>query len=363
MNIIDTIKRFFLKFRGYISENNDGLIPEKQPKKGWVFGNVIKILNKLKDWIPLLPIDELQKKFGLETMNCVPNSGSNVCDMIMNHKIENNLISKDNLEWLKDPLGNGTCSYIVDGKFNSNERVLGKLSFTSHNGNTGSRLFGAMKNYGLVPESAWPWTDSNINTWEEYFATIPQWIKNLGYEFKRRFPIRYYIVHRADFGEALQESPLQVYVDGRYNIRGGVLQYSSRMSTHAVALVKEDEKYYYIYDSYEPFIKKVVKNYPFYTGQNMYNGQKYSYGYKVNILENIIKKKMIKTIKQKNQKEVYAIDLEAGTLNSFGGWGSYKKFLDAKWCEPFLEVEEKYAYLRQAYGKGFVKGSEVGIIK
>lgn len=351
--MLNWIKKVLLKFKGYNAKGNDGFVPYKPKAKDWVFGGA-EILNPEGDWISYLPEDEYQRRFNLETMSCVTFSACNVCEIFLNFKKEKSLISDVNLKWLKD---NG---YIVNDKFNFSDRYIALLSFTSKNGNTGSKVFGTIHNYGLIPESMFPWT-SEDDTWNEYHdrTKITQEMKNMGYEFKRRFPMNYEIVYRQDFESALKESPLQVYVDGYYTIRNGVLQFSNRMSSHAVV----KPKLHKIYDSYEPFLKEVVSNYPYWAGQNTYTGEKYSYGYKVKFNENIIKKKMITTIKQKNQAEIYGVDVEVGEINAFGGWGSYKKFLDAKWCEPFLEVENKYSYLKEKYDKSFVKGKEIGVIE
>jgi hypothetical protein len=72
---------------------------------------------------------------------------------------------------------------------------------------------------------------------------------------------------------------------------------------------------------------------------------------------------MIEVIQQKNEAEYYAVDVKAGTINGFGGWESYLKFLNAEWCEDVLEVDEKYSYLREKYGKKFIKGERIGVIK
>lgn len=359
MNILEQLKIWLLKAKGY--KPLDGFIPERKSPKAWVFGASGKILNESKMYLDYLPTDEYQKRFNVESMSCVSFSSVNVNEItiLFKKKLNNNEISPDNLQWLED---NGY--FDENGNINFSDRYIALMSFTSRNGNTGARVFGTIKNFGLIPESMFPWNPED-NTWDKYHdrSKITQEMKNMGFEFKRRFPIEYYVVYRNDFDDALKESPLQVYVNGNYRIINGVLQYNNSMSNHAVCLVGSDENYWYIYDSYEPFLKKVVKNYPFWTGQNMYTGQKFSYGYKVNILENIIKKKMIKTIKQKNQAEHYLVDEKAGTINAFGGWESYQKFLWAGWCEPVLEVDEKYSYLRQKYGKKFVKGQEVGVIK
>lgn len=365
MKILEWIKILLLKSRGYIPM--DGLIPEKPPKKVRMFGGVIdpkrnRIIEILKErggWKPFLSIftDEQQRQKGLETMRCTIQGEIAKISALFNLCIEYKLFDESNIQWLKD------TGYIVDGKVNFSERYIAKLSFTSKNGNIDSRVLATIHHNGLVPESMCKWEDW-MDTWNEYYTDISkELIYNVGYEFKKRFPFFYKLVYVPEFKDALETtSPIGTYVDGYYKIVNGVVQYSDRMSNHKISLFDITD-FNDIQDSYNPFVKKFVKNYPFYAGQNPYTGDKYSYGYKITFLENIIKKKMITTIKQKNQPDIYGIDSEAGTMNSFGGWDSYKKFLDAKWCEPFLEVDNKYTYLREKYGKKFVKGSRIGVIK
>jgi len=352
MNILEQFKIWILKSRGY--KALDGYIPSPLDKNGWVFGGTTNILNQSGDWIQDLPTEEHQKKYSVETMSCISFGSCNAAETLLNFKIKKELISEDNLLWLQD---NG---YISSGNVNFSDRFIALLSWTTKNGNIASKVMGTIKNYGLIPESMFPWNPED-NTWDKYHdkSKITQAMKNMGYEFKRRFPMEYHIVYRADFEEALKESPIIAFVDGYYKFKNGVLQYSNRMSNHCIMIPKLN----HIFDSYAPFLKQIVPNYPYYTGQNFYTRKKYSYGYKIKFNENIIKKKMIEVIKQQNQADYYLVDVEAGTINSFGGWDSYKKFLNAKWCEEVLEVKEKYAYLREKYGKSFVKGSRIGVIK
>jgi len=370
--ILEFIKILILKSRGY--KPFDGLIPEKPPKKALMFGGVVdpkrkrimEIIKERDGWKSFLSIfiDEQQRQKGLETMRCTTQGLIAMAQALFNLCVEYKLFSKSNIEWLRNPLKDNSYSYFdKNGKINFSERHIAKLSFTSKNGNLDSKVLATAHHYGLVPESMCKWEDW-MDSWNEYYTDITQAVINVGYEFKKRFPFFFKLIYVPEFEEALETtSPVGTYVYGGYVIRNGVVQYSDRMSNHKICLYDRSDLND-IQDSYKPFLKKFVKNYPFYAGQSMYTGKKYSYGYKITFLENIIiKKKMIKVIKQNNQAEYYAIDEEAGEINGFGGWESYVKFLNAKWCEEVLEVKNKYLYLKEKYGKSFKKGLRIGVIK
>ena len=363
--ILESIRILFLRTRGY--RPLDGSIPEAPPKKVRMFGGVvdpkrtriIEILKERGGFKPFLSIfnNEQQRQKGLETMRCTIQGELAKISAVFNLCIEYKLFDESNIKWLKD------TGYIVNGKFNSSERYIAKLSFTSKNGNLDSRVLATIHQNGLVPESMCKWEDW-MKTWNQYYCPIDkELIYNIGYEFKKRFEFYYKLVYVPEFKDALETtSPIGTYVDGYYKIVNGVVQRSNRMSNHKICLYGIDDLNR-VQDSYVPFEKKFVKDYPFFAGSNFYTGKKYSYGYKITFLENIIKKKMIKTIKQKNRAEIYAIDEEGGKLFHIGGEGSYKIFKDSLKFEPHLEVDNILLYLKSKYKKSFTKCERIGVMK
>lgn len=334
----------------------DGYIPSLLPKKAWRFSGVKKIINENADWRSYKPKDEKQNQYGLETMSCVSQSTCRAVASNLNLQIEKGDISQDGIAWL---MSNGYLD--EDGKINFSDRGLAKMSFTTTNGNIADKVWNTLRTKGLIPESKWSWKDANINDWNEYYCDIPEELLLLGYEFKKRFTIDFEAVDKSEFAQTLYQSPLQVFVYGGYTVSNGIYQYSEAMSNHAIVMYHIDD-FNYLNDSYEPFDKRFVKNYPFYSGSSMFTGKKYSYGYTHIIKENIIKENNMIVIKQQGEAGYYAVDVKKGEIHEFGGWDSYIKFLNANWCEPVLEVEEKYSYLKSKFGKDFVKGQRMGLI-
>ncbi len=332
----------------------DGFIPSRLKKEDWLFFGIQEVINPTRKWINYKAQDELQKQIGLETMSCVNQGYCRGYAALMNFLISINKIDESNIDWLRE---NGY--FDNNGKLNFSDRAIAKLSGTTRNGNSAQKVAQTIRDYGLIPENRWTFT-SDMDLWEEYYAPIPDELLTLGYEFKKRFETQYLAVSRNNFEQALYESPVIVFVDGYYQVVNGIYQDTGNMSNHCVCLMSIDDLNN-INDSYNPFDKRFVKDYPFYSSQNMF-GIKSSNGYQLKIVENIINNNIMEVIKQKNDPEYYAVDVEAGTINAFGGWESYVKFLQAKWCSPVIEVDSKFNYLKDKYHKDFVKGDRIGVI-
>jgi len=317
---------------------NDGLKRYYPKKKNWVFGRVSdssNIINLSGDYRDCLPSEEKQRQYGLELMLCVSGSANNTEESILiNYLMKNNKLHPSTVKFLKDN------NYLdSNGKVNLNDWFLAKTSFTTKNGNTGNKVFAARRKFGAIPESMRPWTP-DLNTWNKFYVKPERKHYAMGEEYNKRLILNNEIVYKDDFGEALKESPLQVYVDGHYKVRGGIYQNSNRLATHAVALVYQDDNYNYIFDTYPPFLKKFVRDYNFYTVRNFWTGKKISYGYKVKITEQIIDKFMIKTIKERHNPRIYLIDEVGKQLYHIGGMVFYSIAKEANWIQPFYEVDK-----------------------
>lgn len=315
---------------------NDGLKRHYPKKKEWIFGGVKDdVLNESGDWRGFLPSEEKQRQYSLDLMACVSCSCNNVEESIMiNFLLANNKLHISNVNFLKD---NGYLD--ENGKANLNDWFLAKTSFTTKRGNTGGKVFGARRKFGAIPESMRPWT-SDLNTWNKFYVNPERKHYAMGEEYNKRFILNNELVYKKDFKEALKESPPQVYVDGHYKVRGGIYQNSNRLATHAVALVYIDDDYYYIFDTYPPFLKKFVRDYNFYTVTNFWTGKKLSYGYKVKITEQIIDKFMIKTIKERHNPKIYLIDEVGKQLYHIGSMDFYAIAKAAQWIQSFYEINK-----------------------
>ena len=333
----------------------DGYIPSLPPKKAWMFAGVQQVINDKADWRPFKTTDEKQNQYGLETMSCVSQSACRSTSSNFNLQISKGMISDDGVAWL---ISNGY--FDENGKINFSDRALAKMSSTSQNGNNADRVWNTIYSKGLIPESKWNWKDKNVDDWNEYYCNIPAELLLLADEFRKRFTINFRAVDKSEFAQTLYQSPLQVFVYGSYSVSNGIYQYSGNMSNHAIVMYHIDD-FNHLNDSYDPFDKKFVKNYPFYSGSSCL-GKKHSYGYTHTIKENIIKENKMIVIKQVGEADYYAVDVKNGEISKFDSWESYVKFLKANWCDSVIEVDNKFTYLKEKFGKDFIEIGRMGLI-
>lgn len=151
------------------------------------------VLVESGQWDKFLPDEETQYNNLFDCYGCVTFSGLNGVETLFNLFISLGMISEKNLQWLKD---NKYIDYRT-GKINFADRFTAKMSGTTSNGNSLGAVADSARNHGLVPESAWPWPTTikdsmtRAEKWAIYYADIPQSVKDLGLEFKKRFDIAY----------------------------------------------------------------------------------------------------------------------------------------------------------------------------
>jgi len=236
-----------------------GFIPEPVVGEDYLFGvsaidNFIKV--ESGDWTPYLPKSEKQRQ-GFESMCCTNFSSTSAIEMLLTRLIDLKLISVGNLKWLQD---NG---YIDDsGHINFSDRFDALVSGTKPSeGNSLKGVADAKHKYGLIPEKLLPWVD-NETTYFDKSKITPQ-MYSLGLEFLKRFPINYEIVYKQDFQEALKVSPLAIAVYAWNGTVNNAYVLVPNPINHAVGMI-DDKPIWQIFDSYDPFIKKLADNYNFY---------------------------------------------------------------------------------------------------
>jgi len=238
-------------------EIKSGVILEDVKPEDFLFGKLGD--NEVKcptgNWTPYLPKNEKQRQ-GFESMCCTNFSSTTAVEILMTRLIEENLISKDNLDWLKD---NG---YIDEtGHINFSDRFDAIVSNTNPDyGNTLKAPAEAKHKYGLIPEKLLPWTDNKT----DYFnrAKITPEMFALGLEFLKHFQINYEFVYPAQYSEALKVSPLAGACFAWPNPINGIYPRSTNQINHAIAIIKPPE-IWNIMDSYEEFTKRLSNNYIF----------------------------------------------------------------------------------------------------
>jgi hypothetical protein len=293
-----------------------GFIPEPAVGEDYLFGvsaidNDIKVLDG--DWTPYLPKNEKQRQ-GFESMCCTNFSSTSAIEILLTRLIELKLISVGNLKWLND---NG---YIDDsGHINFSDRFDALVSGTKPDqGNSLKAPADAKHKYGLIPEKLLPWVDSEA----EYFnkSKITPQMYALGLEFLKRFPINYELVYRKDFVEALKVSPLAGAVWAWNGLINNVYQTTTNAFNHAIAIIKPPYNWG-IFDSYDPFQKKLADDYNYYD---------YAIRYIVREITGLpnqsVKKNMyILRRDPRNPNEVYAFNEEMNVKRHIANKGTLKE--------------------------------------
>lgn len=322
---------------------NTGVILEPLRETDFIFGaNKVKpniTLPETDKWFNWFSEGELQAGVYYDTFGCVTFSALNVVEAILNYQIANNMISANNLAWLKEQ------GYFNDkGQIDLADRFNYKMSNTNPNvGNTGSAVWSSIRHHGVVPEKVWTWNKGRDIPQEQKYvewfnSDIPQEVKDLGLEFKKRFEIFYeYVpIKRKQIKDALVHSPMQIFIPTSCQYDANkIQQYCNADIGHAVVLIDDiqAETYYPLFDTYikqanlqgnERFIRKVVPNYKF-----------HPYGYISHIIE---KNTMNKLIKGDKRPEVYAIG-DDGLLTHIKSMPTLEKGVAKGWWEAFDEAK------------------------
>jgi hypothetical protein len=142
---------------------------EEEKAKDWIVGSTYivpkTILVEDGNWEKWLPKFEMQWLEGFETMACVSYSFNNVLEILFRR--------------------------LYGIEVNFSDRFLAKMSRTDvYNGNTFWNVFNTARDAGLVDEDKWTWKDlPKPITWQSYYATIPETIKNEALDFKNQWEI------------------------------------------------------------------------------------------------------------------------------------------------------------------------------
>ena len=224
---------------------------------GAISGIVHEDRNTTGDWTSFLPTDESQRFKYFDDYGCVTHSGENSLEIQLEFLQKSELMRKEDYEWLNY---NG---YTDENGFNFDDRSIVVLSGTIPNqGNYVHKVWDAFRKIGLIPPDLIPFNSE----WrlQDYYSKddFPPIAYNKGQEFLKRFWIQYERVLANDFEKALKHAPLIVGVPTcpgwDYS---DIVPACNRSANHATILVKMDERYYHIYDSYEPYIKRLPRAY------------------------------------------------------------------------------------------------------
>lgn len=193
------------------------------------------------NWKPYLPSGEKQFNNEFESMACTTFGTLNAVEILIRRIYGN-----------------------VD---NFSDRFLAKVSNTNVNGNSPHVVAEKLRKQGTPREELWPIT-KDLNSWETFYAPIPQSIQTVALEFTAKFDFKHEYVPTTPqaLKEALKYSPLGISVSAWSKGIDG-LYYSTFPNNHWCVLVGyKDGEYWEVYDSYDEngdFIKRLAWDYNF----------------------------------------------------------------------------------------------------
>lgn len=246
-------------------------IIELDPERDHVFGAlsqpcVMSVPEDLRETV--LPVGETQ--FGVEDfMDCATRAPLNILETKFTYWYKTGM-KEENRSWLE------LHGYIQNGHVTFSDRFIAILSGTTKQGNSLKAPLQAIHEFGLIPKTLLP--KGSTMTFAQYHdnSMITQAMKDMGSEFKRRFPIEYELVLETHYADLLTDDMLDVAgyawpspINGVYPNPG------DKEPNHAFMVVRKPK--YNIYDNYEEspndFIKVLTSDY------NLYD-----YGYRVKVV-------------------------------------------------------------------------------
>lgn len=130
-----------------------GFIATRKETDFFASGGILpnKILMPGGQWHQAIPVKEIQKRQGFDNMSCVSMGSLNQIETFMRA--------------------------VYGEDYNFSDRFTAKMSNTQPNGNSVDNVADSLRNDGVLDEGLWPWTE-DLDTWAEYFSTIPDELKN-----------------------------------------------------------------------------------------------------------------------------------------------------------------------------------------
>lgn len=225
---------------------NHGLIIEtdahaKDWRAGGISGATKIVLREDGNYRNFLPEAEYQSGVYFDTFGCVTFSSLNCLETIVKTK---------------------------GGSWNKSDRFTAKMSGTTKQGNWMRGVAESVRIDGVVDESVWPYPRKQVDppyTWDDYYAPIPEDIKQLGLDWLKEYEVAWEWVDLANIRESMKYGPIQVLVrawpkpgaDGLYTDGG------STDRNHAVMLSEATDSHYTIFDHYDKVEKQLVPTYDF----------------------------------------------------------------------------------------------------
>lgn len=226
---------------------------EEQDGSEWQFGAIQTDLAAvpIEQRMVYLPTGVLQFNNVMDTNGCASRGPNNIIETKLDYFYDHGMhpaIQK----WLDDH------GYRVNGKFAICDAYPEILSGTTPQGNSMKSPLDAIRNYGVIPAYLIPL--NNDMPWDVYMnpARVTQAHKDLGAQFLRRLPINYEQVPLEQFFNATTIDSLNIALRAWSIPVNGVYPKIDGAFTHVVDRFTNEID---IFDSYDPFIKRLAKDY------------------------------------------------------------------------------------------------------
>jgi len=226
---------------GYVLKWNDGFdfkqqeIDDKNPNH-YTMGSsplIKKVLQEDGQWLEFLPEEEMQRGRRIESMACVSFGLMNCLEILARRLFGKN--------------------------WNKSDRFTAGMSGTTRSGNIMSRVGdSARKKHGVVDQDKWK-NKIDEFTWNEFYATPTTAVKDLGQIFLKKYGIGYESVYnnKQTIKQALKFSPLWAAFCSWYRNSNGIY-YRMGNPNHVGCIVGWTEEFVWVFDTYQPCLKKVA---------------------------------------------------------------------------------------------------------
>jgi len=248
-----------------VDEVRSGFIEHEVMADEWALGGVDvlgravelgAVVNESGNWLSWLPVMEEQNRWGFETMSCATFGTLNAYEILLRYK------------------GYEEVNY--------SDRFTSLLAGTTPRGNSPHKVADIARRKGLLSETRLPFSQE-VATWEKYYSGIDAEMLAEAQTFVKRWDLSHSWVwtgsvdvgrQRELLATALKRSPVGVAVFGwaateqvdksTGEVERVYLRPAGVGVNHWCLLVDiEVDGTYVVLDSYEPFIKKLDKNYVF----------------------------------------------------------------------------------------------------
>lgn len=247
-------------------KTNTGFLEAPPRQTDWIAGEASGLAfeerNHMGDWTVFLPSEERQGAVYFDSMACVTFSALNSLEMQMRAHLAYQRLKPDTIKWLKD---NG---YFNDRlEFNLSDRFTAKMSGTTRQGNYFVNVWDSIRKDGVLPEADWNFPRDQrtpVFDWDDFYQEIPQDKKDKAKKFLDYFDIKYEWVacNLETYKQQLFQAPIQIAAPTcpGWNTEKPVTSCGLK-ANHATVVYRVSDNLY-DFDTYNPFQKTLVRDYP-----------------------------------------------------------------------------------------------------